>query len=242
MNQVSIAQALKAGWASSKRDWRVWLLVSVIFTITSAPQAIIDSKNIQEFSVQAIVAMVIGGLVTFLFVPGISQNSLLAVRSGTPTVRTLAPQLKMVGKFFIYYLLYMIIVALGFVALIIPGIYLAVRYSMAPYIMLDNPATSPTEAMRQSSIMTKGRILQLIGAISAVSIVGGTLSIIVALLLGLLISSGSSPAHFIIYNTLLIIPSAFILPLSIVGTASIYEQIKAKPAAVKTATPVAAAN
>ncbi len=226
MTEISIRQAIEVSWQSAKRDWRVWLVVAIIFTIGALPQQVIDINHAGKVSIQSLPWIFANIVLLAIFSPGIQQNGLLAARGQLPTIPTLTEKISLAGKFFLFFLLYVLIVGLGFVLLIIPGIYLLARYSMVPYILLDNPTISVTEAMSQSSILTKGKILRLIAAIFVLTLIAGLISSVFGFFLGFLIGSLLTAANVVIYNILLVIPATISMPFNMVGGASVYEQIK----------------
>ncbi len=62
----------------------------------------------------------------------------------------------MFGKLFLIYLLSIILVAVGFVCLIIPGIIIALGLSMVFYVAVDSPHLTATECIAKSWEMMKG--------------------------------------------------------------------------------------
>lgn len=71
--------------------------------------------------------------------------------------RDLNHALKLLGV----YLITMIIVALGFILLIVPGIIFALQYSQALYIMADNPQKDILEALKDSKELMNGHKTEL---------------------------------------------------------------------------------
>ena len=61
----------------------------------------------------------------------------------------------------IFTLIYTLIVFLGLILLIVPGIILGLMYSQVFYILADNPDIGVTEAFNMSSKMMKNNMLQL---------------------------------------------------------------------------------
>jgi len=59
-------------------------------------------------------------------------------------------------RFFLANLIYAVAVGLGIIALIVPGIILAVRLSMVNYILIDNPNMSAMEGVKASWEMMRG--------------------------------------------------------------------------------------
>ena len=54
------------------------------------------------------------------------------------------------------YLLMLLYVVVGLLLLIVPGIVMALRYSMTFYILADNPSLTPRAALAQSQQITEG--------------------------------------------------------------------------------------
>lgn len=66
-------------------------------------------------------------------------------------------------KFVAGYILYVLAIVVGLVCLIVPGIYVAVRLSLAPFCLAEHPEIGIKEAFDSSWAATKGRTLELIG-------------------------------------------------------------------------------
>jgi len=58
-------------------------------------------------------------------------------------------------RFLLGYVLYMILVAVGLILLIVPGVYLAMKYWFVPYLIVDK-GMEPIEAFKESGKMTDG--------------------------------------------------------------------------------------
>ena len=95
----------------------------------------------------------------------------------------------------------MLVVTIGFLLLILPGIYLSVRWYLFPWVLVDK-GVGPFEALRQSWEMTRGSFwnLFLLGFLLCVINILGTM----ALLIGLLVT----------------------IPLSIVAVGHVYRQLE----------------
>lgn len=84
------------------------------------------------------------------------------------------------------YILALIVVSLGFLAFVIPGVILAVGFSFVPFLVVDR-GLGPIEALKESRRITKGHKWKLFGlmlALMGVSLVG-TLALVVGLFVAL---------------------------------------------------------
>lgn len=105
---------------------------------------------------------VISFLVGIILAMGLIRASLAVVSGGTPEVRMLfLPD--GFGAYFWASILVSIGVVLGLVALIIPGIILAIMWHFFGYVIVENPGTGPVDAMRRSAEITRGHRWQLFG-------------------------------------------------------------------------------
>jgi len=104
-----------------------------------------------------------------------------------------------------------VIVSIGFVLLIIPGIFLAVRLCFVPYIVADEGA-GPFQALSESWNRTSGHFWTLFGA--------GLLAIVCVIIGFILLVIGSIPALMLVY----------------LAFAALYDSITARSAGITTAT------
>ena len=87
---------------------------------------------------------------------GVSGYFLKLIRNEGPIIEDIFGGFKFFVKSFVLNLLITIFTILWTLLLIIPGIIAAFRYSMAYYIMMDNPQLSALEALNQSKRMMMG--------------------------------------------------------------------------------------
>ncbi|MDO0823429.1 DUF975 family protein [Desulfosporosinus nitroreducens] len=87
---------------------------------------------------------------------GVSGYFLKLVRQEGPIIEDMFGGFKFFLKAFVLDLLMTIFIILWSLLLIIPGIIAALRYSMAYYIMIDNPQLSAFEALNRSKLMMVG--------------------------------------------------------------------------------------
>ncbi len=67
------------------------------------------------------------------------------------------------GAYFWASILVGIGVVLGLIALIVPGIILAIMWHFFGYVIVENPGIGPIDAMRRSAEITRGHRWQLFG-------------------------------------------------------------------------------
>lgn len=151
---ISVKELFLYGWTKTKQHfWFVVAVAFVSFFITSIAQAILDNKHDNDFGSFVIqigliaihVLLSIGGLHVFL---KLSKNE-------TAEFKDLFTHYYLMWKFFLGQLLANIIVAIGIVLLIVPGIMWAMKYMFVPILIVDKHM-KPIEALKQSGRMTYG--------------------------------------------------------------------------------------
>lgn len=127
-----------------------WLL-TLAFT---GGNAIHSAQNVSNSSngLGSLLSFILKGPITL----GVSTYFLRLIRNEGPIIEDMFGGFRFFIKSFVLNLLITIFTILWTLLLIIPGIIAALRYSMAYYIMMDNPELSAFEALNQSKRMMVG--------------------------------------------------------------------------------------
>lgn len=181
-----------------KKNWKMFLVVNIftiLFTIGTSPQYMSDSDSnssetpwgttfdfLDGVAVAAIVAgVVVVALLSLFFYAMTISLSVKASQGKSPQFSELATDGK---KYMLRILglsiLTVIIVAIGFILLILPGIIAIKRLIYAPY-MLVNENLGVTAALKRSNELSKthsDRTWALIGLAILVAIITGVLTVI----------------------------------------------------------------
>ena len=104
----------------------------------------------------------VGSFVTGLVSLGYISLYLSLLRGKTPTFEgSISAITENIGTKFVSTLLVMLYTFLWSLLFIIPGIVKSYSYAMTPYILLDRPELSPTEALKESEKMMNGHKMDL---------------------------------------------------------------------------------
>lgn len=137
----------KQAFDDAKGNWGILVVAGIISFAISAVSSIIP-----------FLPFVIAGPLTL----GFSIIALNVVRSEEIRVEQLFDGFSSFGSALAAYVLMILAIMCGFMLLIIPGIILAVAFSMTFYIMADNRSISPVDALKKSMEMMKGYKLDLL--------------------------------------------------------------------------------
>jgi len=156
-NSFSIGQVISKGWNIFSQKFGIvlkFLFVGVFAMFVV--QLIVSMFGTSDNSTIGF----IGGIVTYVFNIFISIGLIKAmmhiVRDEPVELNTLFSGKDQVLKYILVSILLSILIGLGFILLILPGIYLMLRFMFVPYLLVDKEDMSIEDLFSASSTMTKG--------------------------------------------------------------------------------------
>jgi uncharacterized membrane protein len=185
MNKFSIGEVIRLGWETFKKNalLAIGILIGlvVINSVISGITGAFDKSNFVVILVINILSLVVS---TWLSV--VMYRLIIKITDGKAvSTEDLKTEPMLLVRFFAAQLVAGILIVIGFVLLIVPGVYLALRFMFAPYAIVDKNL-GPIEALKYSGELTKGIKWQLLGySIVAILII---LVGAIALLVGLLVA------------------------------------------------------
>ena len=107
--------------------------------------------------IYAIIMFTVGSVVSI----GYCRFNMDLIDGIRPSIGTLFSAFGQIKTAIAVRLLTGVLVGIGYIFLIVPGIILSYSYSMATFIMADNPYLTTTEVLRESRLLMKGNKLRL---------------------------------------------------------------------------------
>lgn len=191
MNTFSVGECFRFGWETFKKRpgffIGVMLILSIISGIVSRVFPAPNAQTPSSILGLVLVTFILGLLIEALVKMG-SINLLLKAHEDPASAKVSDLWYPQWGTFLNYIgagILSGVLIVIGFILLIVPGIYLALRFMFVPYLVIDKKL-SPVDALKESSRITLGHKWQLLGLVAAligINIVGAIL-----LLVGLLVT------------------------------------------------------
>ncbi len=133
--------------------WGLAVLVTFVYVfIVGVPSSIFPNG-------EGVISLLLSGP----FSVGLAYFSFSVIKGETPHFFQLFDGFKFFGKSFLANLCYTILVVVGFVFLIIPGIIVGLSLSMTFYIMADRPELSFSACLNESWNLTSGYRFKLLG-------------------------------------------------------------------------------
>lgn len=150
-------EKLKNNWSTA---FLVGLTLMIPTLISESLKAIgsVEVGGMEDISLGLIPTLVAGPLAL-----GFSIYSLNLFRNGSADYNNIFDGFKSLGKILGVYFLMIVLVILGMILLIIPGIILAFGFSMAYFVMIDKPELGIVDTLKESWKIMKGNKTKLLG-------------------------------------------------------------------------------
>lgn len=216
MNTFSVSNAIDAGWQLAKKHGLMLALLSfawaIIANLISTPInawaavasgnsiALQEALDVPFYAPEKILVQLLSILVSMGF-----ATSYLRIARGqinSFSFSCFSHPLAVYGKYIVYSIIMGVVVAIGLVFLIVPGLYLGARLWMGSYYILDHPEASLEDAFRFSWRATSGSAWTQVGFLLTLLLVGlaGLLACCVGLFFTSVISGFSSAVTYLLYN------------------------------------------
>ena len=152
----SKSEAILFGWNTLKKNFGFFLGVLAIVVAINILFGLVMASFSEEAPKALVIAVsVISWILDLLIGMGVIKITLKFCDQEPATYRDLFSAYRLLLNYLVGSIVYGIMVAIGFVFLIIPGIYLAVKYQFYEYLIVDK-GMGPIEAIKRSGVLTEG--------------------------------------------------------------------------------------
>jgi hypothetical protein len=163
--EPSYGNSFSHGWATMKKYFIELLLAFFVYLMMSLPMGVaatmVDPEGFSDVYFpffNFIYSLIVMSPISF----GISYLFLKAVRGETFKVQEIFYAFQQIWNIVLANLLLMLIIGLGFVLLIVPGIIFACKLVFVPFLVMDRKLDA-VEAIKKSWAMTKGHGWKIFG-------------------------------------------------------------------------------
>ena len=156
-------EAIKYGWGIMKTNF--WFFVGIIIVaglIVGIPSNIADRLNDPDLCLLGFIFNIIAGVARAIISIGLIKIALIFLNKEKPEFKELFNFKGSFWRFIGGSILYGLIVVAGFILLIVPGIYWAIKYQWFGYCIVDQKL-GPVQALKKCAQMTDTVKWQLLG-------------------------------------------------------------------------------
>jgi len=158
--EFRVGEAISYGWNA------YWKHVGPLFLLALVVAAVYVVISFIGSGIGGAAGQVVFQLITFIVgvivAMGLIRASLAVVEGREPDVRMLF-ETDGFGPYVVAAILFGIGVTVGLFLFIVPGIFLAIIWHFFGYVIVETPTTSPVDALRRSTEITRGHRWQLLG-------------------------------------------------------------------------------
>ena len=152
----SKSEAVLFGWNTLKKNFGFFLgMLAIVVAINLLVGLVMSSFSEEAPKVLVIAVSAISWILDLLISMGVIRITLKFCDQEQATYRDLFSAYRLLLNYLVGSIVYGIMVTIGFVFLIIPGIYLAVKYQFYEYLIVDK-GMGPIEAIKRSGVLTEG--------------------------------------------------------------------------------------
>ena len=157
--KFTISDVFQTSWKCTKAQ--IWVLVGLLIGFTIISMIIsLFAMPMQSSVIGQIIVFIINLFITGIFMLGYVKNLFQALDGEEPQFSAYGQQSRKIITYIIANLIYGIIVAIGCIFLIIPGIYLAIRLQYYIAFIVEEDA-GIIDSLKQSWALTQGQTMQL---------------------------------------------------------------------------------
>ena len=189
----SYGEIFSFGWKKTKENFLFLLGLLVIFALLSVLNGALQEAFRPQFGVFVFIIAVLFWFLNVLLELGYLKIMLKFVAGNKPTYKDLYEHYPLFLNFLLAAIVTGLIVLGGFILLILPGIYLAVRLQFVPILVADK-GLSPIDAVKAGWNLTKGKWLNVFAF--DLLLIGLNILGVLALLVGLLVTIPMSSISF----------------------------------------------
>lgn len=154
-NKFSIKEAVSFGWKKTKEQFKFLALTLILFIAATSIPGILAQFFINNGSAfLAFIANLAGWVLQLTASLGIVFILLKIVENKKADYKDLFAKINLFLPYLFGSILSSIIIVLGFLLLIIPGIYFSLKFQFLTYAMVDKNL-GPVDALKESSRITK---------------------------------------------------------------------------------------
>ncbi|CAB4732825.1 unannotated protein [freshwater metagenome] len=156
-----VGDSISYGWNAFLKNIGPMILITLVIL---AVQVLLNVVVGADAGVARIILQLVAFIVGLILGMGLIRASLAITDGVKPEVSMLAHTAGL-GSYLVAAIIFGIAVFVGLILFIIPGIIVSLIFMFYGYAIVQNPSTSPIDALKRSAEITKGHRWQLLGLV-----------------------------------------------------------------------------
>ena len=188
MNDISVSKIFGKAWELFKEHSSDLVVFTFVYVILSSIISVIDTLTESSPFLIVLIISIVCGIAQMILALGFNSILLNTVDGSKSNLQELFSKTNptLIFQYIVGSILAGVAIVIGFIFLIIPGIYLAIRFQFFTLCMLEQEVPDCGKALNESWNMTEGHVLDLfsLGILSLCLVILG----IIALMVGLFVA------------------------------------------------------
>jgi uncharacterized membrane protein len=185
MHTFTVKEAILFGWATFKKNWQFLIKAFLIIVVVSMIPSWLHDWAKNNYPTTSFLFSIIGWLVQMITGIGVIVISLKFVDGKKAEFSDIYKDYNLLLNYFLGSLLYGIVVIVGLILLVVPGIIWGIKYQYITYLIIDKKM-GVWDAFKKSGQITQRQKMKLFWL--GLSFIGITILGILAVGIGLLIA------------------------------------------------------
>lgn len=159
--EIAVTEIYKSAWDVFKKaplQLMAVIFVSICITLAINILSLFITEDTLTVRIFTLFSMVVNGILALGLIDIVFQ----VIKTGEVNISKLFDKTDLLPKYIVTAILYALIVLFGLFIFIIPGIIFLFKFSLYPYILVDNDNISPLDALKRSWNLLKGHIFDLL--------------------------------------------------------------------------------
>lgn len=148
-------EAIKFGWNTMKDNIRFFIILLIILLLISFVPGQISENIRSDYPALSFIVTIIGWILNVIVYLGVIKITLRFVNNEKGEFSDLFSQYPLCFKYVLATIVYNLVVFVGIILFIIPGIIWGIKYQFFDYFIVDK-RLGPIESIKRSAEITKG--------------------------------------------------------------------------------------
>lgn len=153
-------EAIATGWQIFKKNWVFLVSVTIVSLVISYLPTAVSGVWSSRYPIRTTIFSIVFWFVSVVISIGLIKISLNLVDGGEAGFDDLYAHWHLVWKYLLTQVVVGVIVVIGVILLIIPGIIFGIKLQFAPYLVIDKNL-GPLAAIKASWALTRGSVVNL---------------------------------------------------------------------------------
>ena len=189
MKDISVSSIFSKAWEVFKENGSDIVVITFVYIVLSSVISVLDSMAEGSNFIIVLLFSIACGISQMILALGYYRMLLNAVDEKVSTLSVLFMHTN--PSLLLHYIIGSIVagvaIVIGFIFLIIPGIYLAIRLQYFTYCVLEQEEPDCIQALKESWQMTEGHVLDLfaLGCLAFCIVILGLIALVVGLIVAI---------------------------------------------------------